>query len=338
MSVNKIPNFPRKSPMSKRKRTELKVKRAIEEKKVFTIIGGSQFDLLRLILKSRGWIENIENRNNNKKTKVDIESLMVQGQPSFFVWLPRNHHGITVSTVQSSWISRMSRQPAFDFTRKDGLKRCQDEIRWHYQKGISDLNSPRTFTMHDYLGRQEFEKEFKFTSATGFLAFFNFHHDFSSLFSERGTMSRDSIDCALQHVESVLKFQRHEDIDTSADLCCNKFYDPFHAKRFKQFQDQANDVMKNGKYIKWDTNLPIEKLRMKIQRTVAEVYHYWPQMMYDGYRNIWVVKPYEGSCGKGVCLMNDHCNILKHVIDEDCSSIVQKYIGNANFQQLRCCD
>ena len=318
--------FALKSPKNKFKKMQLKVIRAIEEKKIFTVIGGSQFDLLRFLLKSRGWIEKIVNDGKKNKTKFNVESAMVQDYPSYFVWLPRNHDDIEVRTEKSSWISRIPKHPTYDFTRKDGLKRCQDEVQWHYLKGISDLNSPRTFTLHDQLGRQEFEQEFKFTSAMSFLTFLNFHKDFPSLFSERGSISNDLIDCALLQINLMLKVKRHEDIDFSS-CNCSKCSQWFNAKLFKNFQEQAENVMKNGKLFKWQTNFSMEELKKKFQRTLLEVYHYWPQRVYDGYRNIWVLKPYEASCGKGICLMDNYQEILDLVADENYNFIAQKYIG-----------
>lgn len=310
----------------KSKKFEAKVRKAIEERKIFSIVvSGSQFNFLRFVMKSRGWIEKLVPGKRLKR--ADVESMMVQDQPCHFVWLPRRYVDSDLNIHPSALRNRISRH-SHDFTRKDGLKHCRDDSHWHFEEGTSELSTPRAFTMHEPTSRVEFDAEFEFTSATSLLSLLSSIHDFSSMFSERGTVSSAVIEFALQHVEMVLHIRRHEDIDTINNSLFDKRPRDSDSKRFEWFERQFDDIAKHRLKFKWSTEVPIERLKMRIHKTVAEVRRVWPERIYDGCRNVWVVKPYEGSCGRGVCLMDNRRQILDYVQHHECNFIVQKYIGN----------
>jgi hypothetical protein len=321
----------------KSKNFESKVQKAIAERKIFTVIGsGSHYEVLRFLLKSRGWIEKVVDNSakkvQRKLNKNDsIASMMVQQCPSNFVWLPRAYDGEKfIISCRHALCNRIVRSPTWDFTRKDGLKNCCDNSHWHCIDGISELKSPRTFLLNEYLGRIEFCDEFKFTSATSFLAFLNFSKDFSSHFSESGTISSDLIEFALSYIEMAL----NENIDENIDSI-NNFKQRHKSLKlelsFEKHQEQFDLIIKccDGSKFKWNTKVSIEKLKHRIRRTMATIYCRWPDRIYDGHRNIWILKPCDGSCGKGIELMNNHHKILNHVEKHpECNYIVQKYIGN----------
>jgi glutathione synthase/RimK-type ligase-like ATP-grasp enzyme len=70
------------------------------------------------------------------------------------------------------------------------------------------------------------------------------------------------------------------------------------------------------------------KLKTNIQLMATDINIYWPESKYDGYYNIWILKPINRSRGFGVLLFKEIEKLFEHVMKHtENKYIVQKYVG-----------
>ncbi|CAO1413336.1 unnamed protein product [Diamesa hyperborea] len=316
------------------KALEARARHAINSKKIFTVIGG--FEDIRQSLLERGWIERYLDNNNRTilserliklsltcaVTERLILSYMVRTSPVYFIWQPKYFEGLT-HNIHYPIRNRLNRIRALDFTLKEGLHNCAENIQWHQIEEVSDhFSYQRSFLLTDIYKRDEFVQEYKRTEITSFLTFLNEAHDFEKLFDEHGTVPMECITIAIMKVEQYIKNKQHMFID---QLNTNEIS-----------QSTTNELLKNihlimvqKKKIKLSSLsfMGVEKLKAHVKVAIAEININWHQSRYDGHRNLWIVKPVNKARGYGVVLMKDAEKVLDHVFrHSENKYIAQKYI------------
>ena len=217
----------------------------------------------------------------------------------------------------------MNRIRALDFTLKEGLHNCAENIQWHQIEEVSDhFSYQRSFLLTDIYKRDEFVQEYRRTEITSFLTFLN-EADFEKLFDENGTVPMECITIAIMKVEQYIKNKQHMFID---QLNTNEIS-----------QSTTNELLKNihlimmqKKKIKLSSLsfMGVEKLKAHVKVAIAEININWHQSRYDGHRNLWIIKPVNKARGYGVVLMKDADKVLDHVFrHSENKYIAQKYIG-----------
>lgn len=305
---------------SKLKELQEKAQKAKEDKKIFTLFG---HETIRQNLLIRGWVEKFTDKQMLYVTSGTDRFLlhhMVKSAPTYFIWKPKY---LEVANLfnRYPYMNTINRDRISDFTTKDGLINCCENIHWHTIDGVSDLNSQRSYCMIDKSIRDEFSEDFKQTIVTGFLTFLNDHEDFNTLFSMTGELSIDCLQFALLKIELAIKKKLHDDIDTSQlfDICVK------HPKNQKEMFQQMQLIISGRKKFYYEEN--IETLKMKVKNLVADIIEQWPDTIYDGHHNIWILKPIGHSCGSGIMLMNNEEKILSYIQNQSASRfVVQKYI------------
>jgi Tubulin-tyrosine ligase family len=305
---------------------------AINNKKVFTIVGC--FDILRHSLRCRGWIEKLLDVDANKyviteKTISDsagdyditriVLSHLVKSSPVYFIWQPKYFTGLQYN-INHPFRNRINRMRTFDFTLKEGLHNLTENIQWHIIENVTELNYPRSYLLMDPYQREYFLHEYRRTLITSFIIYL--YDNFDTIFDENGSVPSELIFNALQRVEQYVKLKQHLFID------CDKITNNL---AFNEIMKQIDCVVMQGKKINFPEyyeGISFEKLKTKIKIAVAEIHFYWHDSKYDGYNNIWILKPINRSRGFGVVLMRDCEKIFDHVLrHSENKYIVQKYIG-----------
>ena len=93
---------------------------------------------------------------------------------------------------------------------------------------------------------------------------------------------------------------------------------------YKQFDLVMNHEVK----FKLESQTPVEKLKSMVKLIMVDVNKFFPSVKYDGYRNVWIVKPTNRSCGYGIVVMDNEERILEFISKhEEHKYLVQKYIG-----------
>lgn len=328
----KNPSFTDEANCEIFKQLESKAHEAINAKKVFTIVGG--FEAIRQSFLARGWIEraidvgsaNIDEKMIEKsRGSYDITrivlSRLVKAHTSF-IWQPKYFDGIATN-IHNPFRNRISRLRTSDFTLKEGLHNLVENIHWHLIDGVSLINYPRSFLLMDVYQRDFFVQEFRRTVITSFLFFLNTHPSFDSLFSDESSISFESIiPMSISHVEYFIKVKQHLCVDLEV-YSSNAALDNL----IKSIDFVVNQK-KKIRFPDYYCGFSMSKLRENIKICVAEIHVNWPHTKYDGYRNIWIVKPINKSRGYGVVLMKDLCKIFDHVSRHpENKYIIQKYCG-----------
>lgn len=74
--------------------------------------------------------------------------------------------------------------------------------------------------------------------------------------------------------------------------------------------------------------------------TLKNIEPYWPQLEYEGCKNLWVVKPAAQFCGRGIKVFKTVEDVISHVDitadNKTTQHIVQKYIGNCHILFVSC--
>lgn len=317
------------------KALECQAHTAINSKKVFSIVG--DFEIIRQSLLTRGWIEKILDipackipidEKMIRETKTDIGkarfvlSQLVKSSPIYFIWHPKNY-GIPLN-INFPLRNRINRLRTSDFTLKEGLHNITENIQWHIIENISELNYPRSFLLMDLYQRDNFLHEFRRTMITSFIFFLNDCEKFESLFSEDAMIPVDLIYQSINALQLNIKLKQNLCIDLETTPSISTFNDL--AKQIDLVVNQRKKI----KYPEHTNSFIMEKLKANVRITVAEIHVYWPESKYDGYRNIWILKPINKSRGYGVVLMRDVEKIFEHVVRHtENKYIVQKYCGES---------
>jgi hypothetical protein len=311
---------------------ESRAHEATNNKRIFTIVGS--FDIIRQSLIARGWIEKVPESESSKivinekvisETATDYDTLrlvlsqLVRSSPTYFIWQPKHYDGFLVN-VHHPYRNRINRMRFFDFTLKEGLHNLAENIQWHIIEGLTELTYPRSFLLMDLYQRDYFLQEFRRSLITSFILFV--HENFDSVFASDGTIPIEVVFNSLQRIEQYVKVKQHLTIDQ--DRMNNH-------STFNEISKQIELVVHEGKKIKMPSyieGISLQKLKENVKIATAEIHVYWPDSIYDGHFNLWILKPINRSRGFGIVILRDVEKIFEHVVrHSENKYIIQKYIG-----------
>lgn len=311
---------------------ESRAQEATNNKRIFTIVGS--FDVLRQSLIARGWIEKIPEAESSKtlinekvisETATDYDTLrlvlsqLVRSSPTYLIWQPKHYEGFLVN-VHHPYRNRINRMRFFDFTLKEGLHNLAENIQWHIIEDLTELTYPRSFLLMDLYQRDYFLQEFRRSLIASFIFFV--HENFDSVFTSDGTVAIEVVFNCLQRVEQYVKVKQHLCIDQ--DKMNNN-------TAFNEISKQIELVVHEGKKIKMPSyieGISLQKLKENVKIATAEIHVYWPDSVFDGYFNLWILKPINRSRGFGIVVLRDVEKIFEHVMrHSENKYIIQKYIG-----------
>lgn len=255
----------------------------------------------------------------NYDTMRMVLSQLVKSSPTYFIWQPKHYEGFLVN-VHHPYRNRVNRMRFFDFTLKEGLHNLAENIQWHIIEDLTELNYPRSFLLMDLYQRDYFLQEFRRSLITSFI--FHVNDNFDTLFTEDGCISVEVIFNCLQRVEQFVKVKQN--LTVNADKLNNTI-------AFNELSRIIDLIVHDGKKIKFPDpceGISMHKLKEKIKIATAEIHVYWPDTLFDGHSNLWILKPINRSRGFGVVVMKDVEKIFDHVIRHvENKYIVQKYVG-----------
>lgn len=304
---------------------EEKVKKAKSDKKIFMVTGG--YEPLRQSLLVRGWIEKIPDDKLSlipPTSERFILALLLKNSPFHFIWQPRSRPIKNLHNL-SPFINSINRQRNFDFTTKDGITNCANNFQWYHIDGLTDLSYQRSHILIDKSAKEEFSEDFRRSAFTCFIKFLNDSgNDFRLLFtSSDDGITTDCINFAVQKIELIIKMENHEDIDTSLlfDVCA-KF-----PKNQKESLRDIRQIINGTSKFKFESDFLMEMCRAKVQHCAEKIANQWPHLLYDGHKNVWIMKPIGSSSGYGVTVVNSEETIWEMVQSSAMKYIVQKYVG-----------
>lgn len=323
------------------------VTQAKKTKKTFTICGN--FFALRRAFAERGWIEKmrinimddkeswrkIESLSNyelvegmrnkeygEKYRRVFLTKLLVGHQVDFYWDYLTNPFTVNNDRVKRTLINRFPYGATRSYTTKHGLSQSLKESHWFSIEGYANILFPRTYNLAIDEELKSFIDDFRITGAVSLLQWI-LNTTSEKVMSTEGTIPISVFNFATMQCHHFLKEREHRDIDELIpitkecewDVFLDKYYKLVHFEHMFQKSDKVSiDAMVDqSKYI------------------INKVKKYLPDLNIDGHRNMWLLKPNNGSRGYGILV----CRTLKYMLEavnskKDIKYIAQKYIGNIN--------
>ncbi|XP_023290944.2 tubulin glycylase 3B isoform X1 [Lucilia cuprina] len=312
-----------------------KVIDAYRNRRIFTIFGN--YNTIRRSLLKRGWLEKLAPGRHNKLQGLSEEVLLQHARrgndyeavaiskiinhlPAFFVWQPKAQRDLYMDV--HPYRNRIRRTHAMDFSTKVGLIGCAEQQHWFHQDGVAGMLYPRFFRLGANQEEQmAFTDEFRITQCASLLRYLLRHLENHKdiIDYEKGTICPTIVHFALARVKRQL-----DDWDNIGLLDIEQSQVP--EEEWNSFLDDSSKVI-NGKqkikctyrelteFIKTSTNL----------LTRMEEKH--PDRKWDGYKNLWILKPGYQSRGLGIVIRNSLNEILSWCTNHtNRRYIVQKYI------------
>ncbi|XP_017777508.1 PREDICTED: tubulin glycylase 3A-like [Nicrophorus vespilloides] len=321
---------------------------AIRDHRIFTIKGGWQ-TLRRCFLK-RNWVEKYELAKSTKpgnvvnpsnclddlcsnlptrqswespsahiaKCERTIMSRLLQFHDVDFYWNTRkDQHDTHLRINCHKLINRFSRSL---FTSKEGLCLLLQQMYWHNEPGIAQVNFPRCYVLGFPDHYNNFIEDFRITACTSLLKFIIHKYETEDKYviqSPEGQIPYGSFKFAIARLNDYIDFRKHLDIDREATPVLDEQWDQF-LKHFKLIIHENNVFLESKEY-------NLDELIAASKSVLKKIDPFWPQLDLDGMKNIWIMKPGNKCRGRGIQLIKDVKDVAK-IMDLKLKYVVQKYI------------
>ncbi|KAK9511137.1 hypothetical protein O3M35_005757 [Rhynocoris fuscipes] len=178
---------------------------------------------------------------------------------------------------------------------------------------------PRTFSIYDEADLNYFASQYRITACVNMLKKFCFGMlEGKPIVSENGTVCIKNIDFAIERVCEYVGVFEHAYVDLwNYSIVSDSDWDNFICEYY-QFAH-------HNRQIKNTENYEIDKLITSAEACIDKMRLYWPEVDYEGYENVWIVKPAAQSCGRGIVILKQLKDIVAQCAKRQ-PSIVQKYI------------
>ncbi|XP_061402061.1 tubulin glycylase 3B [Musca vetustissima] len=312
-----------------------KVIEAYKNRRIFTVFGN--YNTIRRALLKRGWIEKLTLNRYTKLQNLPEEILLQHAKrgneyetvaiskiinhfPAFFVWQPKAQRDLY--TDVKPYRNRVRRGHAFDFSTKVGLISCAELAeQWFGQDGVSGMLYPRFFRLSGNEEEQmEFVRDFRLTQCRSLLKYLVKHKDEPELVIdfENGTISPQIVSFAIQQLQCHIDECENIDAPSAEDALMDKDWE--------DFLNNSHKVINFSNKIKWNYRELMNSVRVA-EVILNNIEQKHPGFRWDGFKNLWILKPGYQSRGLGIVLRNNLDDILRWAASHlNRRYIVQKYI------------
>lgn len=327
------------------------IEKAKLDRKIFTVCGN--FPVIRRSFIERGWIEKhrlsladsigwrqLENLPNNelfesmkdksngeRYRKALINKILSRHQVDFFWDYGTNAFAVNSDKIKHTLINRYPAGSNRVYSSKAGLCAALSESHWHHIDGISNIRHPRTYDLAIDEGIKTFIKDFRLTACVSLLKWITeaAKEPVLQLLSTTGKIPVAVFNFSIIQLHTYLKEKQHKDIDEQMLLPKDNDWNVFLDKYYKLVHDIN--------HFKFSNKITKEQIIEQSKSMLRKIEKYWPNHIMDGYMNLWLLKPHNGSQGYGILV----CRTLKYILDtvknvKDRKYIVQKYIGKTAFK------
>uniref|UniRef100_A0A336MWN6 CSON005251 protein n=1 Tax=Culicoides sonorensis TaxID=179676 RepID=A0A336MWN6_CULSO len=289
-----------------------------------------ELETIRKALRKRGFIEAnnhpwhsivpfrtlLEKADQNNEYEKALLSFLVGKYPPDYMFITPTYDYDKYDQVRVLSMLKFNKTDGFNFGQKDGLCHIIDRINWNLDRNVPRINYPRSYDLIDGKELFEFHKDYRLTVATSIVLFMR-EKGTKCYSPKHGTIKLRVIDFACHGVDTRIK-QEEGLISPRTGLDILEIV-------WGQIYQAYVDLIKNGKKIKIAKE-DIPEYVEKIKCLTDEIYHYWPSRKYDGYFNIWLLKPAWTGQGHGIILSDNENDILEKVKRQKTKYVVQKYV------------
>ncbi|KAM7350909.1 tubulin tyrosine ligase-like 3B [Cochliomyia hominivorax] len=312
-----------------------KVIDAYRNRRIFTIFGN--YNTIRRSLLKRGWLEKLapgrltkfqalseevllQNARRGNDYETVAISKIINHLPAFFVWQPKGQRDLYVDV--QPFRNRIRRNHFMDFSTKVGLIGCAEQQQWFRQDGVAGMLYPRFFRLgSNQEEKLDFIDEFRRTQCCSLLRFLirGLDRPQEIIDYEAGTICPTIVQFALG------RLKRHLDDWESCGLLDIE-QSPVPEEEWQEFLKNSSKVINQKQKIKC-TYRELVEFTKNAKNMLTKMEEKQPELKWDGFKNLWILKPGYQSRGLGIVIRNNLEDILQW-----CSNhanrryIVQKYI------------
>lgn len=249
-------------------------------------------------------------------------SNMVLTYPTYYLYT--THISLCTNGCQNAVKNLIEIQRARDFCIKDGINQCYEERNFSTENGISVLQHPKTFCVHNDLDMQVFINEYTLTACRSWIYFLAQQEQIEDFFTiEQGkeTINVANFERALLKVRNVLEMEKdHQDIDPwfkeiiIKDDVLRGIIKDFNLMQDNRYKIYIPDSLKIAFYIQ------------EIRHLAKISLEHWPTSIHDGYKNIWLIKPKAGYGGRDITCHKNLDDIMRKLKRSSTLVVIQKYI------------
>lgn len=323
------------------------VNHAKRNRKTFTICGN--FYSLRRAFAERGWIEKmrinimedreswrkIESLSNfelvdgmrNKESgekyrRVFLTKLLAGHQVDFYWDYLTNPFTVNNDKVKRTLINRFPYGATRAYTSKHGLTESLRDAHWYCIEGYSNVFYPRTYNLSMIEEMTSFIEDFRMTAAIALLQWIVANMTTpEKILSMTGDVPTSVYNFATIQCHNFIKMKEHKDIDEVIPQAKDYEWEVFLEKYYR--------IVHNENCFKANERISAQLMIEQSKYVLKKVKKYLPNLHLDGYKNMWLLKPNNGSRGSGIHV----CRTIKYMMDtinnrKDIKYVVQKYLGN----------
>lgn len=311
------------------------VRKAVDERKIFRITARNTLIKLKAELLNRGFIENVVispksvyyrmgiktlldgARTGNEFEDALISKLLASHKPNF-IWAPVGHYHVNATANQLNRIEFTGT----NIITKLGICEHVKKINNQMVNGMI-VNIPRMYELTDDADLAKFQKDFNWSIVVGLVMFLNDQATIERWFSTRhyqveltGVMY--AIDCVSNAIKAIETGRRqHSEIDDTY----------FNTYQWRQILITHKVLVKQRGRIHGSVEVA-HGISQKIRALAENIRYYWPQHKYDGYNNVWILKPGCANRGEGIIVTDDYRKLFRQIRNDPKHRryIVQKYI------------
>lgn len=311
------------------------VRKAIDDRKIFRITARNTLIKLKAELLNRGFIENVVispksvyysmgiktlldgARVGNEFEDALISKLLASHKPNF-IWAPVGHYHVHATANQLNRIEFTGT----NIITKLGICQHVKKINNQMVNGMI-VNIPRMYELTDDADLAEFQKDFNWSIVVGLIMFLNDQETIERWFSTRhyqveltGVMY--AMDCVSDAIKAIEKgLRKHGEIDET-------YFDTY---QWRQILKTHKTLVKERGRIHGSFDVAL-KISYKIRTLADNIRYYWPQHKYDGYNNVWILKPGCANRGEGILITDEYRRLFRHIRSDPKHRkfVVQKYI------------
>ncbi|XP_039279406.1 uncharacterized protein LOC111049631 isoform X2 [Nilaparvata lugens] len=334
------PNFESIPPFI-RSKIEMTVQKAIQQKKIFSLGKATYYRTIKDTFLRRGWIQKTgyEEALWSKKNKrpEDLEELycqsLLRAAPVTILWTRyiSDWNTIDPKTIVNRFPILKGKE---HFCSKIGLNNNLQDAYWFHEDGVSAVKFPRTYNLQNPAELKSFIDDYVITACISLLKIIIRDKieptESYNLFQIGGKIPLDVIYYAIKKCDEYITFREHGDLDedptsravspSTDDLL--KLYD-YYLSNYSRIVEQKDSFTIS-------TAQEMKDLYNACRLILQSLPKFIPQVDSDGYRNLWLVKDSDSSCGKGVWVLRKLSDVLGRgktsVKGKTSRYIVQKYI------------
>ncbi|XP_017473651.1 PREDICTED: tubulin glycylase 3B isoform X1 [Rhagoletis zephyria] len=310
---------------------------AFRNRRIFTVYGN--YHTIRRALLNRGWLEKLTPNRYPKLQSLPEEVLLQHAKrgndyeavaiskiishfPAFFIWQPKSHRDFHTDILPLR--NRVRRGRNLDFSTKVGLIGCAEQQQWFHEKGVCGMSHPRFYRLGGSTEeRMAFIEDFRQTQCRCLLKFLseNMHRLSELVDPDAGTVPISVVHFAVTNLKKHFDELDHRTLDDETVTNADR-----EKVEWQQFIANSNEVIRNNAKIQANVAL-LEEVSKLSRLYLAKLEERRRDYKWDGYRNLWILKPGYQCRGLGIIIQGSIDEILQWATNNPQRRyIAQKYI------------